>query len=90
MPNEDADANPLASYDYEPEEVWAARHGITPRTAARYRNEPDGLPYLKWGGRVFIPTEQAAEYIRSRVKRRNPRRRRSSARNRAEAEARSS
>jgi hypothetical protein len=83
MPSEVTDQSFLE--EYEREEIWAARFGICRKTAARYRNKPNGLPFLKWGGVVYIPKREGADFIRSRVRRRNPRDRRST-RNRAEAE----
>jgi hypothetical protein len=73
--------------EYELEETWAPKHGITRRTSFRYRNEPNGLPFLIWGQQVYIPKKEGAEYIRSRIKRRNPRGRRRSIRDGAGAEA---
>jgi hypothetical protein len=59
---------------YVPEEDFAATHGVNPRTIARYRNQPDGMPYVKWGGRVYIPIQEAREWLRKRTVRRNQRR----------------
>jgi hypothetical protein len=59
---------------YEREADWAEAHGICQRTAARYRAQ--GLPFLTFGGFVWIPKREGREWIASRVKRRNPRRRR--------------
>jgi hypothetical protein len=61
--------------DYEKEADWAAGHGISQRTAARYRAL--GLPFLTFGGFVWIPRREGREWIASRVKRRrNPAHRR--------------
>jgi len=60
--------------DYEKEADWAEGHGISQRTAARYREI--GLPFLTFGGFVWIPKRAGREWIASRVKRRNPPRRR--------------
>jgi hypothetical protein len=61
--------------EYEKEADWAAGHGISQRTAARYRAL--GLPFLVFGGFVWIPKREGREYIASRVRRHNtPRRRR--------------
>lgn len=60
--------------DYELELEWARRHGITARTSARYRSEPNGLPYMIWGGRCYIHNPGAAEYMARRMRRPNPRR----------------
>jgi len=60
---------------YVPEEDFAAAHDVNPRTVARYRNQPDGLPYVKWGGRVFIDVNGAREWLAKRTIRRNQLRR---------------
>ena len=59
---------------YERETTWAPAQGITYRTCKRYRDQ--GMPFLNWGGCVFIPKREAREWIASRIQRRNPRRRR--------------
>jgi hypothetical protein len=59
--------------EYEKEADWAAGLGICQRTSARYRAQ--GCPFLQWGGFVWIPKRAGREWIASRVKRRNPRRR---------------
>jgi hypothetical protein len=60
--------------EYETESDWAEGHGISQRTAARYRVL--GLPFLTFGGFVWIPKREGRDWIASRVKRRNPPRRR--------------
>ena len=60
---------------YVPEEDFAAAHDVNPRTVARYRNQPDGLPYVKWGGRVFIDVNGARKWLAKKTIRRNQRRR---------------
>jgi hypothetical protein len=42
------------------------------RTLARYRTEPDGLPYLRFRGRVYIPIDEGREWLKRRVRRPNP------------------
>jgi hypothetical protein len=59
---------------YERESSWAASRGITQRTSKRYRDQ--GMPYLYWGGIIYIPRREGSEWIGSRVKRRNSRRQR--------------
>jgi hypothetical protein len=62
--------------EYEKEQTWAPKHGITKRTSQRYRNkERPGLPFLLWGGEVWIHKPGGAEFIAARVGRRNQRRR---------------
>jgi hypothetical protein len=77
--------NPDFLADYEKEADWATGHGVSQRTAARYRAL--GLPYLTFGGFVWIPKQAGREWIASRVKRRNPRRRRPQAAATAEISA---
>jgi hypothetical protein len=65
--------------EYVKEADWAEGHGISQRTAARYRHLPNGLPFLFFGGFVWIPRREGAAWIASRIQRRNPRRRRQAA-----------
>ena len=62
---------------YEPEHKFAANHGASRRTIARYRNM--GMPYLVWRGEIYIHIAGAREWLNSQLKRRNPRRHRSPA-----------
>jgi len=72
MSAESLDPDFLALYEREAE--WADGHGISQRTAARYRAL--GLPFLTFGGFVYIPKHEGRQWIASRVRRRNPRRQR--------------
>lgn len=63
------DANILT--DYAPEEKFAEANNISIRTAERYRAQPDGLPFVEFGGRIYIPIEESREWLRSRIKRPN-------------------
>ena len=69
-----SDPNFLAEYDKECD--WAQELGISQRTAARYR--ASGLPFLEFGGLIWIPKRGGREWIANRVRRRNPRRQRQS------------
>jgi len=71
--------------EYEKESDWAESHGISQRTAARYRAL--GLPYMEFGGWIWIHKRGSKEWIASRVKRRNPRRQRRQAAPTAEISA---
>lgn len=64
--------NLLAGYETEAE--FAKRHDLSPRTVARYRNEPDGLPFMFWAGRIYIHLAGAADYMARRVRKPNMRR----------------
>jgi hypothetical protein len=59
---------------FVPEADWCAANGdICQRTCARYRNQPDGLPFVYFGGQVWIgPADQAREWLLRRVIQRNP------------------
>jgi hypothetical protein len=46
------------------------------RTLARYRSEPDGLPYVKFRGRVYIPIDEGRAWLARRIRRPNPARQR--------------
>ena len=59
---------------YVEEAAWAAEARVTQRTTSRYRKQPDGLPYLEFGGKIYIPLEESREWLRSRIKRPNRRR----------------
>jgi hypothetical protein len=59
---------------YDPEAAWAAAANVTTRTTARYRAMPNGLPFLEFGGKIYIPREESKEWLRARIKRPNQRR----------------
>lgn len=54
--------------------LWSEANNISARTTARYRNQPDGLPWVEFGGKIYIPNDEAAAWLKSRVKRPNKRR----------------
>jgi hypothetical protein len=66
-------SSPLDGFQLEPE--WAEDNHIDKRTSARYRAQ-GLLDYMIWGGRVWISIASGHDLIRSRIKRRNPRRQR--------------
>lgn len=61
---------PLA--DCFTEDELAAEAGLSKRTLARYRNEPDGLPYFRLGGRIYIRRGDWRDYLERRIIRPNP------------------
>ena len=58
--------------DYELEDTFAARYSVTVRTSARYRK--NGLPYMLFGGKVYIHLPGAAEWMAKRTLKLNQRR----------------
>jgi hypothetical protein len=54
---------------YVKESVFAADNNISHRTSARYRLM--GLPYLVWGGEVYINIAGARDWLMARTRRRN-------------------
>lgn len=52
--------------------IFAADNEVSERTIARYRGEENGLPFVEWGGKIYIPIDSARHWLRLRVKRRNP------------------
>jgi hypothetical protein len=73
------DSNDLLVIDgkkYWKQARWSHDKKIHVRTTARHRQL--GLPWLAWGGEVYIPEDSGNAYIAARVRsRRNPRRHRS-------------
>ena len=61
--------------DYVEIEAFAAEVKRTPRTVIRWMDEPNGLPFTKLGSRRLIHLPSAREWMLSRIRRRNPRRR---------------
>jgi hypothetical protein len=63
--------NPFGA-DFQFEEDWCREHGNIHRaTARRYRNQPNGLPFLVFGGKIFIPRCEGHEWLLNRVRRLN-------------------
>lgn len=60
--------------DYIHDSDAAAEIHVTTRTTARYRNEPDGLPYYVIGGRIYYHKDEFRDWLRKRVRKPNPRR----------------
>jgi hypothetical protein len=54
------------------DELAAEPNAPCKRTLARYRAEPDGLPYMRFRGRVYIPIKEGREWLRRRVRYPNP------------------
>lgn len=58
---------------FTPQEAWAKREKVSPRTVATYRAE--GLPFVFFGGKIYIgPDGEARTWLLGRVRRKNQRR----------------
>jgi hypothetical protein len=68
---DDTPTNILA--DYIRRDRFACEHNISLRTVDRYRNERNGLPWLIFGGYVYIHRPGAAAWLERRLRRANPR-----------------
>jgi hypothetical protein len=67
-----ANGSILDGYMKEPD--FAAANDISPRTSSRYRLM--GMPYLMWGGEVYVNVQGAREWLLDRTRQRNQPRRR--------------
>jgi len=70
----DSDVLILHGKRYWKQGRWSRDKKINVRTTARHRQQ--GLPWLVWGNEIYIPEIEGDSYIASRIKRRNPPRRR--------------
>jgi hypothetical protein len=64
----------LIDDDFVHEAKFAVENNIDRRTVARYRKMPDGLPFVEFGGRIFIHMPTAKRWLEARIHRPNPRR----------------
>jgi hypothetical protein len=64
----------ILSDDYQPHNDFARDNHCHPRPLARYRNEPDGLPFVRFAGKIYIHVPAAREWLEARVHHLNPRR----------------
>lgn len=69
------ETNPTLLDGYVTEPTFAAGANISQRTCTRYRNQPDGLPYVEFGGRIYIPIAEARAWLECKIKSPNQRRR---------------
>ena len=67
------DAHILQDYVWEGD--FAGANHVSRRTVKRARNEPDGLAWIEWGGRVYIHIPSARKYLARRTIQPNPTRR---------------
>ena len=56
---------------YVKESVFAVSNNISKATSARYRHA--GLPYLVWGGEIYISVAGARDWLAGRSRKRNTR-----------------
>jgi hypothetical protein len=56
----------LRGDDYIPEARWAKDKGISQHTSRRHRRH--GLPFMKWGGLIWIGVRQGDAYLASLVR----------------------
>lgn len=61
--------------DYLDRPSLAAELRVTERTLIRWQQQPDGLPYVELGGRILYRISSVRDWIESRERRPNPRRR---------------
>jgi hypothetical protein len=54
--------------DYQPQAEFAKEHNVAERTVNRYRNLPNGLPWMYFGGKVYIHIPGAKEWLQRRVR----------------------
>ena len=60
--------------EYEPEPALAAKLNDTTKTLQRYRSLPDGLPFLRFGGRVYYRLSTVQAWLAKREEHPNARR----------------
>lgn len=76
--NQTAGASPASDTGiltgYLEQAEFARTHRIATRTVARYRNRANGLPWVAFGGKVFIPIQEAGDWLKGQVKRPNQKR----------------
>jgi hypothetical protein len=61
--------------DFVLEDDFCKTADVSKRTLARYRGQPDGLPFLIFCNRVYIPIKEGREWLQAKIRRPNPRRR---------------
>jgi hypothetical protein len=58
--------------DFQPQVEFATEHNVSEHTIARYRSEPEGLPYAVFGGKIFIHIPGARKWMAKRIRHRAP------------------
>jgi hypothetical protein len=57
---------------YAEKEDFARANKVTSRTLDRYRKRPNGLPWLAWGGKIYIHIETGKQWLAEQLKKPNP------------------
>jgi hypothetical protein len=73
--------------EYEWDRTWSSSRGISPKASKKHRDKPNGLPFLKWAGKIYIHKPGGDRYIRGLVKRNKPPKRSRRTSRRSEIEA---
>jgi hypothetical protein len=55
--------------DYDRRDTFARAHGVSPRTVDRYRHQ--GLPWIEWGGWIWIHRPGAKKWLDARLRQSN-------------------
>lgn len=63
-------ASPLEGFLTKSE--LATAWNVSERSIDRYVNQPDGLPFVRLGGRRLFPVEMCRNWLLARVEQRNP------------------
>jgi len=61
------DDNILSEYQLQAEAARAGR--VSERTIARKRREPNGIPWMEWGGKVYVHRAGYRDYLKRRIQR---------------------
>jgi hypothetical protein len=57
---------------YARPEDFGRENRVSTKTLAKYRKQPDGLPYVMFANKVWIPVDRAREWLERRIKNPNP------------------
>lgn len=58
--------------DYMTREQIARELGMAPRSLTRWQSMPDGIPFIKVGGKVFFRKSSVLAWLEARETRKNP------------------
>ena len=54
--------------DYQLEQEFCEQYGMRRHTTRRYRFEPNGIPYAKFNGKIYIHIPGAREWLARRTR----------------------